>query len=102
MKNLMEHKGYYGSVEYCTEDDIFYGKAVNVRGLISYEGENLIALKLDFEYAIDDYLLACEQLGKEPMKPNGQNQHLGKLQKVTSKNPVFFTNYGKGLAKELS
>ncbi|MCL1995685.1 MAG: type II toxin-antitoxin system HicB family antitoxin [Defluviitaleaceae bacterium] len=70
MKNLMEYKGYYGSVEYCTEDNIFYGKAVNIRGLISYEGEDLASLKLAFEHALEDYLLVCKQIGREPMKPN--------------------------------
>ena len=69
MRDLLEHKGYQGTIEYSIEDNLLYGKVLGIRGLISYEGENLATLKKDFADAIDDYLLACEQEGKEPMKP---------------------------------
>ena len=69
MNELFEYKGYHGSIEYSVEDNILYGKVMGIRGLISYEGETLAALKNDFIDAIDDYLLTCEQEGREPMKP---------------------------------
>ena len=69
MNELLEHKGYQGTVEYSIEDNLLFGKVLGIRGLISYEGVNLAALKKDFADAIDDYLLACEQEGREPMKP---------------------------------
>ena len=40
MKNIMEYKGYLGSVEFSEEDDIFFGKVLGIRSLISYEGDN--------------------------------------------------------------
>ena len=51
------------------EDNLLFGRVLGIRGLISYEGENLATLKKDFADAIDDYLLACKQEGREPMKP---------------------------------
>jgi predicted HicB family RNase H-like nuclease len=39
MKNLMEHKGYLGSVNYNDEDKIFYGRVEYIRSLISSEVE---------------------------------------------------------------
>ena len=69
MKKLLKHKGYQGTIEYSIEDNLLFGKVLGIRGLISYEGENLATLKKDFADAIDDYLLACKQEGREPMKP---------------------------------
>ena len=38
MKNLIEYKGYLGSVEFSSEDEVFFGKIQGIRSLISYEG----------------------------------------------------------------
>jgi predicted HicB family RNase H-like nuclease len=56
MKNMMEYKGYLGSVNYNDEDEIFYGKVEYIRSLISYE-------------AVDDYLELCQKKGLETEKP---------------------------------
>ncbi|MCL1998044.1 MAG: hypothetical protein FWG65_04670 [Turicibacter sp.] len=68
MNNLMEYKGYYGSIEYSAEDGVFFGKLVNVRDLVLYEGEDLAALRLDFEVAVDDSLIWNEEEGDPPME----------------------------------
>ena len=57
MKNLLEYKGYYGSVEYSSEDVLLYGKVLGINSLISYEGESVAELQQDFEWAVDDYLM---------------------------------------------
>jgi predicted HicB family RNase H-like nuclease len=41
MKDMMTHKGYYGSVCYNDEDRIFYGKVEFIRALVSYEGTDV-------------------------------------------------------------
>ncbi|MCL1998042.1 MAG: hypothetical protein FWG65_04660 [Turicibacter sp.] len=68
MNNLMEYKGYYGSIEYSAEDGVFFGKLVNVRDLVLYEGEDLAALRLGFEYMVDDCLIWDEEEGRPPMQ----------------------------------
>jgi predicted HicB family RNase H-like nuclease len=68
MKDMMEYKGYYGSVHYSDEDRIFYGKIEFVRALVSYEGTDVRSLRKAFEEAVDDYILTCKQQGKEPEK----------------------------------
>lgn len=67
-ENVMEYKGYYGTVEYSAKDDVLFGKVIGVRGLISYEGDSVQSLKADFEEAVDDYLETCEAAGVEPEK----------------------------------
>ena len=66
--NVLEYKGYYGTVEYSANDDVLFGKVIGVNGLISYEGDSVQSLKADFEEAVDDYLVACEAEGLAPEK----------------------------------
>ena len=69
MSKLMVYQGYNGTIEYSAENNIFYGQVIGIRGLISYEGNNLESLRNDFEETIDSYLSCCEEEGIEPMKP---------------------------------
>lgn len=68
MKNTMEYKGYVGSVEFSEEDELFFGKVMGVRALISYEGTNAKELIEDFHTSIDNYLILCEEEGIVPEK----------------------------------
>ena len=61
MSNVMEYKGYYGTVEFSAVDNTLYGKLIGVNSLISFEGDSIRALKEDFEGAINDYLEMCAE-----------------------------------------
>ncbi len=65
----MEYKGYYGSVEFSEEDNVFFGKVLGINSLISYEGKNKEELITDFHGAVDDYLKSCEESKMEPEAP---------------------------------
>ena len=66
--NVLEYKGYSGTVEYSAEDNVLYGKVIGIKALISYEGESIQTLREDFEGAVDDYLELCAEKGIEPEK----------------------------------
>ena len=66
MNNIMEYKGYVGSVEFSEKVGLFFGKVQGIRSLISYEGTNASELVSDFHNAVDDYLMQCENSGKTP------------------------------------
>ena len=68
MSSTMEYKGYVGNVEFSEEDEVFFGKVIGIRSLISYEGATAKELIKDFHDAVDDYLALCEAEGKEPEK----------------------------------
>ena len=68
MSDLLEYKGYYGTVEFSADDNILYGKVIGINGLISYEGDNVKNLKKDFEEAVDEYIELCYEKGIEPEK----------------------------------
>lgn len=66
--NVMEYKGYTGTVEFSAENNILFGKVTGINGLVSYEGESVSELCKDFESAVDDYLEMCKENGIEPQK----------------------------------
>ena len=68
MKNTMEYKGYIGSVEFSESDELFFGKVLGIRALISYEGSNAKELIEDFHEAVDAYLEMCQEMEVEPEK----------------------------------
>ncbi|MCL2219480.1 MAG: type II toxin-antitoxin system HicB family antitoxin [Chitinispirillia bacterium] len=67
MKNVLTYKGYCGSVEFSEEDDVFHGKLIGIKGLVSYEGNSVESLRKDFIDAVDDYLAMCKETGTEPV-----------------------------------
>jgi len=69
MKDMIKHKGYFGSVHYNSDDRIFYGKIEFIRALVSYEGQDADSLEAAFHEAVEDYLATCAELGREPEKP---------------------------------
>ncbi len=66
--NVMEYKGYIGTVEFSAEDNILFGKIIGINGLVSYEGDSISALREDFEASVDDYLEMCEEKRIDPQK----------------------------------
>ena len=69
MSNMMEYKGYQGSVEFSAEDKIFFGKIDALRDLVSFEGTDVASLEKAFKEAVDDYLELCKEEGRDPDKP---------------------------------
>ena len=68
MNDVLEYKGYYASVHFSSEDDVFYGKIVAIDDLVNFEGASVKELKKAFHEAVDDYLETCAAIGKEPNK----------------------------------
>lgn len=66
MNNTIQYKGYVGSIEFSEDDEIFFGKVLGIRSLISYEGKNAKELLEDFHGAVDDYLKMCDAEGVKP------------------------------------
>ena len=65
---LLNYKGYHGTVEFSLTDKVLYGQVIDVNSLISYEGQNLTELEADFHEAVNDYLAMCQAHGEPPEK----------------------------------
>lgn len=55
----LEYKGFTGSVLWSSEDQIYYGQIQGIWSLVSYHGETLEVLEMDFREAVDMYLDYC-------------------------------------------
>jgi predicted HicB family RNase H-like nuclease len=68
MNDILEYKGYYGTVQFSSEDEVFYGKLFGIDDLVTFEGGSVRELKKAFHEAVDDYLETCAEVGKDPDK----------------------------------
>ena len=66
---MIEYKGYFAKVEYDDDADVFHGEIINLRDVITFEGETVKELKQAFQDSVDDYLAFCAERGEAPEKP---------------------------------
>lgn len=67
--NTMKHKGYTARVEYDERDNIFVGRVLGIRTVISFHGKTVDQLRKEFVAAVDDYVSDCKEQGVRPEKP---------------------------------
>lgn len=67
--NTMHYNGYTARIEFDERDNIFVGRVLGLRTIISFHGENVAQLRGEFELAIDDFLDDCKAQGIKPEKP---------------------------------
>lgn len=67
--NVMEYKGYVGKIEYDNEAGIFHGEVINLRDVITFQGESVDELRQSLEDSVEDYLEFCAQRNEKPEKP---------------------------------
>lgn len=68
-KNLMEYKGYYGSLSLEEESLTLHGKLEFIQDLVTYEAPDAEGIVREFHNAVDDYLETCRSQGREPNEP---------------------------------
>lgn len=66
---MMEYRGYSGKVEFDDQANIFHGEIINLRDVITFEGETVEELRQAFQDSVDDYLAFCSERGESPEKP---------------------------------
>jgi predicted HicB family RNase H-like nuclease len=67
--NTMNHKGYTARIEFDKRDNIFVGRVLGLRTMISFHGETVAELRSAFETAVDEFLRDCKEQGVRPEKP---------------------------------
>ena len=66
---MMEYKGYFATAEFDDEANIFHGEVINLRDVITFQGQTVDELRKAFKDSVDDYLEFCAERGEEPEKP---------------------------------
>ena len=67
--SCLNYKGYVGSVEFSEIDEVFHGKVLGIRSLISFEGDSVKSLVKDFHESVDEYLEFCADNNIKPEQP---------------------------------
>jgi len=67
--NNMSYKGYVARIEFDERDDIFVGRLLGVRDIISFHADTVTGLRAEFHAAVEDYLSDCAEQGIAPEKP---------------------------------
>ena len=65
----MEYQGYLAKVEFDDEAGIFHGEVINLRDVITFEGNSVEELRQAFKDSVEDYLDFCALRKEEPEKP---------------------------------
>lgn len=69
MNQVLEYKGYFGSIEADTQEEFLVGKLLFIKDVVSYHATDVRGLKAAFEAAVEDYLSTCAELGEAPDTP---------------------------------
>jgi len=64
--NCMTYKGYTARVEFDQRDDIFVGRLLGVRDIISFHAHSVVELHRELALAVDGYLEDCAERGVTP------------------------------------
>jgi predicted HicB family RNase H-like nuclease len=55
-------------VEFDDEANIFHGEVINLRDVITFQGESVQEIRQAFQDSVDDYLAFCAERQEEPEK----------------------------------
>ncbi len=66
---MLNYKGYVGNVEFDDEANIFHGEVINIKDVVTFQGESVSELRRAFIDSVEDYLEFCKERGEEPEKP---------------------------------
>lgn len=69
MNNLLEYRGYSGSVRFSAEDDCLVGKVLFINDSLNFDGQSITEIKQHFKETIDEYLSFCARSGAAPDQP---------------------------------
>lgn len=67
--DILKYKEFEGTAELDMTRGVCRGKVLFITDLVTYEAALPTQLQSEFEAAVDDYLLTCEELQREPKKP---------------------------------
>ena len=74
MNNTLEYKGFRSKIEYSADDNLFVGRLIGIKDIVTFHGETVAELKQEMEATVDFYIDVCEKAGTELKK-----QYSGKV-----------------------
>ena len=56
MKDVLNYKGFIGSVHFPANDTVFYGKVEGINDMVTFKGETVKELTDVFQVAVDEHI----------------------------------------------
>lgn len=56
MNNILKYKGYTAKIEYSPDDEVLFGRVLNIPDIVTFHAENAKDLKTEMAGMIDFYL----------------------------------------------
>ncbi len=66
---MLKYMGYTGSVELDEEAGVLFGRVIDLRDVITFQGDSVNEVVRAFHDSVDDYLEFCAERGESPEKP---------------------------------
>ncbi len=73
--NILEYKGYFTKIHYSAEDKVLYGKIEGIPALVNFESASAKDIVQEFHNAVDDYILAMEEVENMRSKKNSESNN---------------------------
>lgn len=95
--NTMNYAGYSARIEFDERDNLFVGRVLGLRSMISFHGKTVAELRSQFKATMNDYLDDCKSQGIAPEKPASGKLLLRVPPEVHSKALIAAQSRGKSL-----
>jgi predicted HicB family RNase H-like nuclease len=66
---MMTYKGYLARIAFDEEANLFHGEVINIRDVITFQGQSVDELRQAFADSVEDYLAFCAERGEAPDQP---------------------------------
>lgn len=67
-KITLQYRGFTANVEFCREDQCWYGMVEGTSDCIGFIAEDSDEIEQGFYNTVDDYLDFCREIGKNPWR----------------------------------
>ena len=66
---MMTYKGYLAHIAFDEQANLFHGEVINIRDVVTFQGQSVHELRQAFADSIEDYLSFCAERGEAPDQP---------------------------------
>jgi predicted HicB family RNase H-like nuclease len=73
MSRTLRHKGFTASVEVDIDDGLLVGHLLGTTDIVAFHATDMATLKSAFVEAVEDYIVTCKKVGKDPKRTASGN-----------------------------
>jgi predicted HicB family RNase H-like nuclease len=66
---MMGYKGYLAHITFDERANLFHGEVINIRDVVTFQGQSVEELRQAFSDSVEDYLAFCAERGETPDQP---------------------------------